>query len=101
MSVDIKPTTKIGRILEHLINGHSLNLFEAERIGDHTLRSTISTLANRHGLMIQRQSESVPNGWGGPSIATRYSLPISEHKRARLVLLAMISRQSKGANDDN
>lgn len=96
-----KPPSKIARILAHLISGASINRFEAERIGDHCLPSTISTLANRYGLMIQRQQERVPNGWGSPCTATRYSLPVSQQDNANAVLLALSNNQRKGANDAN
>jgi len=78
--------TKIARILAHLLTGASINRFEAERLGDHCLPSTIAVLANRNGLIFQRQWERVPNRWGKPCTVTRYSLPASEHKRARAVL---------------
>lgn len=101
MSVDIKtkPLSKITRVLKHLLTGASLNRFEAERIGDHCLNSTIARLSNKYNLMIQRQPERVPNGWGEPCIATRYNLPESEHQAANIVMLALTNTQSKGAND--
>ena len=95
---DSSPATsgpsKIARILEALISGVSLNRFEAERLGDHCLPSTIAVLANTHCLTFQRQPEKVPNRWGKPCPVTRYRLPESEHKRARAVL-ALLSRKGK------
>lgn len=82
-------TSKIARILAHLLTGASVNRFEAERIGDHCLPSTIAVLANRFGLTIERKQERVPNRWGTPCTVTRYSLPPSQHKRARAVLVAL------------
>lgn len=81
--------SKIARILTHLLTGASINRFEAERIGDHCLPSTIAVLANRYGLLIERKQERVPNRWGAPCTVTRYSLPPSQHKRARAVLVAL------------
>lgn len=78
--------TKISRILAHLLTGASVNRFEAERLGDHCLPSTIAVLANRYGLAFQRQQERVPNNWGASCAVTRYSLPPGEHKRARVAL---------------
>ncbi|MNY75708.1 hypothetical protein D3C86_2150650 [compost metagenome] len=43
-------------------------------------------LANRHALIFKRQPERVPNRWGKPGTATRYSLPASEHDKARKAL---------------
>lgn len=81
--------TKIARILAHLLAGASINRFEAERLGDHCLPSTVAVLANRHGLIFQRQRERVPNHWGKPCDVTRYSLPPSEHDKARKVLACL------------
>lgn len=81
-----KPPSKIARILAHLLAGGSLNRFEAERLGDHCLNTTISTLANRHDLDFQRQPERVPNNWGAPCNVNRYSLPRSQHERGARVL---------------
>ncbi len=83
--------TKIARILAHLLTGASINRFEAERIGDHCLNSTISDLANNHGLTFERTPEKVPNHWGQPCDVIRYSLPRSEHRSAREVL-ALLTR---------
>ena len=81
-----KAPTKISRVLAYLLQGRSLNRFEAERLGDHCLHSTISSLAHCYGLKFARQSERVPNHWGLPCQVTRYSLPSSEGKHARNVL---------------
>lgn len=90
-----KPRTKIARVLAHLLTGASLNRFEAERMGDHCLPSTVAALANRYGLTFQRRAERVPNGWGDPCDVTRYSLPSSERQRARAVLLALETKPVK------
>ena len=86
--------SKIARILGHLLNAGPLNRFEAERIGDHCLNSTISDLANDYGLIFKRIPEKVPNHWGQPCDVIRYSLPRSEHHRARLVL-DMLTRKKQ------
>lgn len=96
-----QPGTKIARILAHLITGVSLNRFEAERIGDHCLPSTIAVLANHYRLEFQRQSERVPNRFGTMTDVTRYSLPESQREHARRVLLALTNKQGKGAQDAN
>tara|TARA_R110000822_G_scaffold66105_4_gene161555 strand:- start:13619 stop:13948 length:330 start_codon:yes stop_codon:yes gene_type:complete len=79
----IRPLSKIARILAHLLTGSSLNRFEAERLGDHCLNSTVSTLTNRYGLTFKRRPERVQNNWGTPCSVNRYSLPESEFDRAR------------------
>tara|TARA_B100001059_G_scaffold212378_2_gene227376 strand:+ start:2636 stop:2986 length:351 start_codon:yes stop_codon:yes gene_type:complete len=86
-----KRKTKLARILEHFVNGGSLNRFEAERLGDHCLNSTIAALCGSHGLAFIRIDERVPNRFGSETRVTRYSLPETELARASKVL----SRVSK------
>lgn len=89
-----KAPTKISHVLDFMLQGRNLNRFEAERLGDHCLHSTISSLANGYGLKFERQLERVPNHWGEPCTVTRYTLPASERRRARNVLL-MLSKPLK------
>lgn len=53
------PISKIDRVLEALRTPEGLNRFDAERLGDHTLNSTISSLRER-GLRIDCCWEVVP-----------------------------------------
>ncbi len=89
-----KAPSKITRVLTHLLYSGSLNRFEAERIGDHCLHSTISSLANSYGLFFKRTQEKAPNNWGAPCDVTRYSLPDCEHCRAQSVLLLLSQRNT-------
>lgn len=94
-----KAPTKIARVLAYLLPPcNSLNRFEAELLGDHCLHSTVAKLANQYGLELQRQPERVPNRWGAPCDVTRYSLPESQHQRARAVL-ALLSKPAKGRKE--
>jgi hypothetical protein len=52
-------TTKLATILRLLVNGKSLNRFEAEHHHDHCLHSTVSTLQNEHAITIERKFETV------------------------------------------
>lgn len=81
---------KVTRILEHLARGRAMTRFDAERIGDHVLPSTISALERKHGLVIDRQMVTVP-GWGGAATrCARYRISSkSERDRARDVLRRM------------
>lgn len=91
-----KAPTKIARALAYLLAPrNSLNRFEAELLGDHCLNSTIAKLAHNYGLELHRQPEKVPNRWGTPCDVIRYSLPESQHQRARAVL-ALLSKPAKG-----
>ena len=93
-STRTKAQSKISRVLAHLLHHGPLNRFEAERIGDHCLHSTISSLAHSYGLTFARTPEKVPNHWGQPCDVIRYSLPASERRRALLVL-DMLNRKGK------
>ena len=53
------PTKKIDRIEAALHHPAGLNLFEAERIGDHCLNSTVAALRER-GIAISSRWEVVP-----------------------------------------
>lgn len=64
--------TKIQTILESLVR-RSLNRFEAERLGDHCLNSTISEL-RKEGHTIIGEWEHVPNRFGGKTRVKRYRL---------------------------
>ncbi|EMW0555504.1 hypothetical protein [Pseudomonas aeruginosa] len=81
--------TKTSRVLAYLIAGGSLNRFEAERIGDHCLNSTISALAHQWGIQFQRIAERVPTRWGKNCDVVRYSIPVSQFKRAQRALTMM------------
>ncbi len=87
---DTPKTTKLENILRQLVNGKSLNRFEAEHHHDHCLNSTISTLQNVHGIIIDRERETVPclNGEATVSV-NRYWLDTEPEniKRAQTLLI--------------
>jgi hypothetical protein len=55
-----KPGTKLKTILLQFLIGRNMNRFEAEQHHDHCLHSTVSTLQNDYGILIARQSETIP-----------------------------------------
>lgn len=76
---------KWQRILLALLDGRSLNRFQAAReLRDHVLNTTISQL-ERRGLVIQRKDEQVP-GHFGPVSCKRYWLSPESHQRAAELL---------------
>lgn len=88
--------TKTSRVLAFLlIPGNSLNRFEAERLGDHCLNSTISRFSNDNDLQFQRTSEQVPNAWGDPRPVTRYRLLECQRDKALAVLAFMVNKTPK------
>lgn len=81
--------TKASRILAYLVAGGSLNRFEAERLGDHCLNSTISALKHNWGIDFLVVPERVPTRWGKGCDVNRYSIPESRRKRAQRALAMM------------
>ena len=67
-----KTVSKNNTILNALVEG-SLTRFDAERLGDHCLPSTISALSNQHGLEFPRRWIKVPNRFGGETICKEYT----------------------------
>lgn len=80
--------TKTASILATLYAGSRLHRFKAERIGDHCLPSTISTLVHIHGLHFERRTVRVPNRFGTMTPVTEYRLADSSRKRAERLLTA-------------
>lgn len=85
-------SSKIANVLNHLLTIGDLNRFDAERIGDHCLNTTISVLANNYALLIVRTPEKVPNRFGRKTRVNRYSLPYSEYERAAKLLQVLTKR---------
>ena len=96
-SASTEGPSKIARVLAYLLNTGPLNRFEAERIGDHCLHSTISRLAHGYGLTFKRTPEKVPNHWGQPCDVIRYSLPRNERRHAREVLALLTGKKARRA----
>lgn len=64
-SSTLKPGTKIYNVAAALARGERLDCFQAvSRYHDYVLRSTISEIANRFGVSIDRMPKTVP-GHGG------------------------------------
>jgi hypothetical protein len=63
--------TKESTILAIMRAGNSLNRFEAERIGDHCLHSTIATLRGK-GYLFRDEWEWVPTRFGKEVHVKRY-----------------------------
>lgn len=72
---------KWRRILSMFVEGKTLNRFEAERVGDHTLHSTVSGIQTR-GVTILRKEEVVPGYMGCSTRVCRYWLDPSSRARA-------------------
>jgi hypothetical protein len=68
---NIKTVSKNNTIMVALAEG-SLTRFDAERLGDHCLPSTISGLSTQHGLEFPRRWVKVPNRFGGETSVKEY-----------------------------
>lgn len=59
-SLNPKRTKKIDRVVAALEHPHGLNRFEAERIGEHCLNSTVAVIRESYGDKLIQQWETVP-----------------------------------------
>lgn len=64
--------SKIAMIEYHLRNG-SLNTFEAIKLGDTCLNTTVSILKSK-GINVVSEWENVPNRFGGETRVKRYRI---------------------------
>lgn len=71
--------------LLRFIGGDSQNRFEAERLGDHCLHTTVSDLQRGYGIRFCRKRERVPTRFGKPVTVCRYWLDMDT--RAKLAYL--------------
>jgi hypothetical protein len=59
----LRAGSKLARVLTALVEGQKLNRFDAERLGDHVLNTTVSMLAKR-GVRISRRLIETRGGYG-------------------------------------
>lgn len=82
----IKPLPKWKRVLRALLDGRTLNRFEAEHaVRDHCLHSTVAELESK-GVRIDRREETVPGFGGCPTRVKRYQLAQESRQRAAELL---------------
>jgi hypothetical protein len=68
----MKTPSKKKRVLMALTQ-RSYNRFEAEQqLHDHCIHTTVSTLQNKHGIVVNREFESVPGFQGIETRVCRY-----------------------------
>jgi hypothetical protein len=81
--------TKYRSVLCHFLDGSSFNRFEAHRIHDFCLHSTIATLRHQHGIEFDDKTEKVPclNGTKTVSVSRYWLRQTPENlKQARALL---------------
>jgi len=96
-----KNASKLEIILHHLIKSQSINRFEAEKIHDHCLNSTISTLQNNYGICFSRARERVPclNGLATVSVNRYWLSPDAANtKAAEMLLRRLIEHRHEATN---
>ncbi len=85
--IAIECHTKKARALNHHAHYSSLNRFEASRqLYDSTLSSTVSAVANKHGIVFYKHWKAVPSRAGGLTKVRSCALA-NESKDAALNLL--------------
>ncbi|MCA3029710.1 MAG: hypothetical protein ING66_14075 [Rhodocyclaceae bacterium] len=71
--------------LRHLLRGPR-HRFDAERWGDHSVPSTVSSLQREYGLKINREWRKIPNRFGSYSLVKAYWVDdLSRNHAMRLV----------------
>lgn len=75
-SKNLSKNTKKFDMIEAFIDAgeHGLNCFEAVKLHDYILRTTVSDLQKSCGLKFSRKWESVPNAFGKKTDCVRYWL---------------------------
>lgn len=88
-----RPTRKWQRVLRALLDGRTLNRFDAERtVRDHCLHSTVAELEAK-GVRIERRDESVSGYMGERTHVKRYWIaPESRGRAAELLGLPEATR---------
>lgn len=82
---------KWRRILAEFAKGRKLTRFDAERLGDHVLPSTVQKIESKTGLRFEREFVALP-GWCGTSVhVCRYWLSRDSKIRALEFLSGMAS----------
>lgn len=91
MKSDASNDTKTTALKEYsqlmrFIAGASQNRFEAERLGDHCLHTTVSDLQKRYAIRFCRVREKVPTRFGRPVSVCRYWLDDENREKARIAV---------------
>ena len=86
----IKPPTKTERTLETLME-RTLNRFQAEHLGDHSLPSTVATLG-KNGVNVSRRRITVPTRFGAAHCC-EYWVAQEHTEQAREVLKGFWKRR--------
>ncbi len=84
-SIKTKPG-KLVSMLIHFANGKKLHRFNAERLGDHCLNTSVSDLQIKYGIYFSRKFIRVPNRFGSMTSVKLYWLENENLAKARDIL---------------
>lgn len=83
---DSKPLGKLDSMLQYFSSGNRIHRFQAEKLGDHCLHSTISDLQARHSIEFHREWVLVPNKFGSYTRVKLYWLEGKDLESARSIV---------------
>jgi len=73
--------TVIAILFAYLLNGYTLNRFQAALLHNFCLPSTVSALQKKYGITISRKYETVRGYMGNPTQCCRYWISKEERQR--------------------
>lgn len=76
---------KLDYMLLRFAHGDRLHRFQAERIGDHCVHTTVSDIQIKHGIKFSRRRVKVPNRFGKKTSVCEYWLEGNDLLRARVI----------------
>lgn len=85
-STRTKPPGKLDSMFARFATGDRLHRFQAEKIGDHCLHTTVSSLQAKYSLKFSRQWVKVSNRFGSDTRVMMYWLEGDNLLRAQKVM---------------
>jgi len=84
-SIKIVKEGKLDKMLRLFASGMSFHRFQAERVGDHCVHSSVADLQKRHGIYFDREFAKVNNRFGSQTAVKRYWLEGDNLAKARKI----------------
>ncbi len=81
-----KSAGKLYSMLRHFSTGIRLHRFDAEKLGDHCLHTTVSDLQIRHFIRFSREWIKVPNRFGSKTRVKSYWLEGDNLLKAKRII---------------
>lgn len=80
---DSKKVGKLESMLKRFASGARLHRFQAEKVGDHCLPTSVADLQSRHSIKFSRKRVKVPNRFGSETSVCECWLDGESLMRAR------------------